>query len=245
MKKIILAVLLLAAATSLFPQEIEIIEESVTVNKKQVSAWVSYMSDDIDMVRKSFIRFSKDKYDLKAKRDSKRVAIIEQADLPSISDKRGDVYLVLSSDKRITKLGIVFFVGYDIPVNSRDYPEEMRRLKDFHKEFIVYYKSEYFKTLIAENQKRIKDLSSELRKSQNELKSLSRSISKAEKSISKESDEAVKFELNNQNVEARAKTQATHEIISNLKSEIERVSASLKEIKSSLNRLETGSVIER
>lgn len=238
MKKIYTILLLAIFSLSAFTQQIEIFEGISTINEKPVSSWNSNFKDDIDLVRKSFIRFAKDKYDIKAKKGEKKNLILEQATLPDISDKRGDLYAVFTSENKQTKLGVAFFIGYDIPVNKQDNPVEMEKLKQFHKEFILYYKTEYFNTLIAENQKRIKELSSDLKKNQKELKSLSRSISKAEKSISKESDEDVKFELNNQNIEARARTQAIHEIISNIKVEINRVSSSLKDINKSLKDLE-------
>lgn len=184
------------------------------------------------------MRFSKDKYDVKSKKGKKKNLILEQVSLPNISEKRGDLYAVFDTKKGMTKLSIAFFVGYDIPVTSSDYPSEMTGLKDFYKEFTIYYRSEYFNTLIAENKKRIKQLSSELNKNQQELRSLARSISKAEKSISKTTDEDVKFELNNQNITARASTQAINEIVSNLEVEIRRVSASLKDINKALKNLE-------
>lgn len=238
MKRVYSLLLFFAFAVTGFSQTREIAEDKVMINDKSVESWTAYFKDDIDLVRKSFIRYAKDKYDLKAKKGDKKNLILEQVTIPDISDKRGDLHALFSSEKKTTKLGLAFFVGYDIPINIQDNPLEMGKLKTFLKEFRLYYETEYFKTLISENQKRIKELSSDLNKNQQELKLLSKSISKAEKKISKEDDENVKFEITNQNIAARAKTQAIHEIITNLEGEIRKVSSTIKDINKSIKDLE-------
>ncbi len=237
MKKLYPILIFFFLSVAAFSQQDEIFQGNSNINETNVESWDSYIKDDVDLVRKSFIRFAKDKYGLKTKKGKKKNLIIEQAILPGISEKRGDLYVILDTDKKMTKVGMAFFIGYDIPISSGANPTEMENLKIFFKEFILYYKTEYFNTLIEENKKRIKELSSELRKNQQELKSLSKSIKKADKTISQESNEDVKFKLNNQNIESRAKTQAINDIVSNIKEEIKRVSASLKEINKSLDDL--------
>jgi len=221
-----------------YAQQTEINEEKVLINKKLVDAWVAVINEDIDLVRKSFIRFTKDKYNLNAKRKSEKSVLIEQADIPSIISKKGDVWLIFLPEGRNIKMGIAFFLGYDIVLNSTEYPNEMAAFKDFTREFIVYYKTEYFNTLISENARRLKSLKKELKRSSKEIKVLSKQVSRAEKEILKTSDEKVKFELGNINIETKAKIQASHEIVTNLKEEISKVTKAIKEIKSSLRKLE-------
>jgi len=239
MKKIYLILLSCLFIMDAFSQKVTMNEEKILIDKKPTNAWVAVINENIDLVRKSFVRFAKDKYDAKAKKKNKRTLLIEQANLPTISDKQGDLWVAFYPENNTIKMGIAYSLGYDIAINSEEYPTEMSNLKSFFREFVVYYKSEYFNTLIAEDQKRIKELSAELRKNQKEFKSLTRSISKVEKTILKETDETVKFELNNQNIESKANIQAKHEIMLNLKEEITKVSSSLKTIKSSLKKLET------
>lgn len=221
-----------------YSQQIEINEEKVLIDNKPVNAWVAVINEDIDLVRKSFIKFTKDKYDLNAKKKSRKSVVVEQANIPTISAKAGDLWLVFQPENNTIKIGVAFFLGYDIIINSEDYPTEMDNLKTFVREFIVYYKSEYFNTLIAESNKRLQALSKELKQNNKTIKELSRQIAKSENTMYKEKDEKVKFELGNKNIEYKSKIQASHEIIINLKEEISKVTTSLNEIKANLKKLE-------
>lgn len=241
MKKIYLSLLLSFIMIGAFSQKIVINEGTTVINKKATNAWVSSINEDIDLMRKSFTRFAKDKYDVKTKKKSKQSLVIEKAKLPTISNKQGDLWVSFYPEGDNIKMSMAYLLGYDIAITSHEYPEEMKNLNLFYREFILYYKTEYFNSLVAEDTKRIKELSMELKKNQRELKSLSRTISRVEKSISKENDEVVKFDLNNKNIESKAKIQAKHEIVLNLKNEISKMTFSLDKIRHSFEKLESES----
>lgn len=223
---------------NVYSQQLEINEEIVLINNKQANAWVAVINEDIDLVRKSFIKFAKDKYSLNAKKKSGKSVFVEQAYIPAISSNTGDLWMIIQPESSSIKMGVAFILGYDIVINSADYPAEMINLKKFVREFIVYYKSEYFNTLIAESNKRIQSLSKELKQNDKTIKELSKRVAKSEKAMLKEKDEKVQFELGNKNIESKARIQASYEIITKLKEEISSITTSLDGIRINLKKLE-------
>jgi len=239
MKKNYIILSLLFIVTGAFSQTVLINEGEITINKKPANAWVSVITDDADMVQKSFVSFAKDKYGLKAKKKGSDFAVIEQATIPSISEKQGDLWVAFYRDGKSQRMGMSYLLGYDISINSAEYPAEMKKLKAFYQDFMLYYKTEYYNAFVVKNTERMQDLSSDLSKVQKELKSLSKSSGKVEKSLSNESDDEVKFDLINENIELKALIKAKNEIELNIKKEISKVSSALDKEKAAFKRFET------
>lgn len=234
--KILASLAIIFCINSLTAQVVEINEEKVLIEKKMTPSWVFEVNEEPELIRKLFIDYTSDILGLNSKKKNNKSVLIEQSIVPGISDKSGDLWLVFNTND-IVRASIAFFLGYDIAINSEDYPEEMEGMKDFTLDFIVYYKTIIVTEKIEDNSKRLEALKKSLLKQQNTGNELSKQIAKTEKKLLKESDEAKRFELNNENIERKSKISATNQIIENTKDEINSVTGVLKSLNDDLTRI--------
>ena len=244
MKKYLLGIIAIVfSIISLAAQEIEIHEEQVLIEKALTSAWVFEVSEDPAVIMKLFMDFTSNNFELDPKKKKNKSVLIEQSVVPGISDKSGDLWLVFNTDQ-VVRASMAFLLGYDIAINSEDYPEEMEGMKGFALEFIVYYKTTLKTEQIEDITDRLEGLKKSLAKQQSTSGDLSKQIAKTEKKLLKESDEEKKFELNNENVELKSKITASNQIIENTKDEINSVTQVLKTLNNDLTRIKMQAIEE-
>ena len=96
-----------------------------------------------------------------------------------VTDKRGDLLAYFYNKDKDVSVNIAFRLGYDIYLNSPQYPEEYARFKEFCQAFVYKYYGEYLPKLIKAKSKEQKALTKE-------LKTLKKGISKADKNLNKQ-----------------------------------------------------------
>lgn len=239
MKKLVILLFLFNTFEGYAQDKIEVVEKDITMGKKALTAFVFNVGHNPQTVKKSFARYCKDHLKIKIKSEGKDRLVAAKVNIPAISDKTGDLRAMVFQENKIPKMAVGFTVGYDLFINSKAYPQEAARLKEFVRKYAIYHESKYFYEILDENQRRLDDLVKNLENSEKEVKSLTSRIRKIDKTIRKEQDPNKKFDLDNQNIANRARVQAVSDIVVNLKAEIVKMDALVEKTKVSLKKLES------
>lgn len=197
------------------------------------------IGDNQDNVKKSFTEYCKDNLDIKLKSKGKNRLFAEKVSAPSFTDKTGDFMAMITQEGQNCRLAVGYFIGYDLSINSEEYPEEAARLKEFVRRYAIYHESLYYHNILNENLERLEKLNDDLKENQKEIKSLTKRAQKNDKAISKENDSHKKFDLSNQNIANRSRIELLNNIAVTLKAEIENINGAIETTKDSLRKLES------
>jgi hypothetical protein len=119
---------------------------STTVQKARVIGEVSEFRD----IWRDFL---KDEFNIKSSRKGE-VLIAEEVVVNRITDRRGDLILFLYPHDKEVNFNLAFRLGYDIYINSDEFPEEATNLKDFTVYFINFYYYHYLEDYIRKQEKK-------------------------------------------------------------------------------------------
>jgi hypothetical protein len=214
MKNLILA-LFLCLPFGVKAQHPFITENEVTTDDVTVSAWIISTTEDFDEAIQNLKSFMNDKYDLKIKKENNQTFIIEEVDLPHFSVKRGDLKTYLVPTDSVNVMAFSFLLGYDISINSRDYPKEMAELKKIVINFMEFHYHEYYNKRIDDETRILNKVQKNLQQDENKIGSMRKKVASLDKKARKETDEA--------------KVQAWQSEISALENEIQTLLGGLPE----------------
>lgn len=221
-----------------FSQSNRLYEEVITLNEKPAIAWVTVMEQDMDFSRKQFIQFAKENYHAKAKRSGKRMVWIEQADIPAISSQQGDLWVVFFPENESVRMAVAYVLGYDIVLNSRDYPVEMENLRQFSKAFVFYNERADYRDRIETDKKRVKRLTASQKKNRKLEKRMVSRIPRLERKILSVDEENKKLALTQKSVEAKSRLEATREMLIHRGQELKLAKESLRMNREALRKIE-------
>ena len=195
MKKLILALLLLVPEWG-NAQNLFVMEDQVnTEEDRNVNVLIIKTTDDFEEAIDNYKKFAKDIYDLKVKKLNNNSYIIEEVDVAQLSVKRGDLKTYLYHTDTVNILAFSFLLGYDISLNSEDYPQEMSESKNFVIKYMEYNYKQYNADRIKELDKLLDKSQKELSQMDKEVSSLKKKVDSIEKKAGKETDEAKIREL--------------------------------------------------
>jgi chaperonin cofactor prefoldin len=165
-------------------------EQEVKLPDGTSTAWVFPVVRDLDEALEDLKEYCKDRGDVKMKKGGDNILIAEMVSLPAISTKRGDLIGMGFITEQYYALAIVFQLGYDISLNSKDWKVEMGNLRNYSKNFMAYhYEQSYARKLEVLN-KEIDDLEKEKKQNNNKIDNLTDKINNLSKKIGKEEDTA-------------------------------------------------------
>ena len=230
------------------PQHVFLIEDEVMDDDTKVIALIIRTTDDFDEAMDNLKDFVKDKHDLKLKKEDNNTYMIEEVNLPHLSIKRGDLktYLIQTDSAKI--LAFSFRLGYDISINSVEYPEEMTELKKLVLEYMEYNYHEHYMAQIDEKSKLLDKSVKELRQNEDKIGSFQKKVSSLDNKYQKESDESKKAKiasdknsleneietLTNQLPALRESVSEQEEVISELKEEMNNYHQGIMSLQSSI-----------
>jgi len=194
MKKLLTITVLMIMANYLGAQQMTISERLVTAKSTKITAWVIPVGDDHELAKKTFTEFSKKELRLKPKSAGKMMVTSEEASIPAISAKRGDFRGVIFSEDNSYKLGVAFAFGYDMIVNSEEYPTEMTALRDITIDYMKFHYTRYYDNMLEKKGRERAKLEKQVKNTEKEISSLRASIRRSEKKIFKTEDQAVELE---------------------------------------------------
>ncbi|MCS7028241.1 MAG: hypothetical protein NZ519_05690 [Bacteroidia bacterium] len=203
---------LLLLFVQVFAQK-EVSERSFKLDKKERNGF----QIEIEIPEKTVIKAVERKlkaWDIKA-RESKNVYSALAANIPKISSKTIDFYLVVESRKNTTTVIAAAALGYDLFVNSREHSAEASNLRNLVKEIAEEAKKVYIEDRLAEEMDKLSEMEKEMKKrTENQI------------DMQKENENyAKKIEEN------KTKMQENQKAIDELKSKIEEQKRVIEKIK--------------
>ena len=229
-------------------QNLFLIEDEVMDDDTKVTALIIRSTDDFDEAMDNFKDFVKDKHDLKVKKENNQTYMIEAVELPHLSIKRGDLKIYLKQTDSTKIMAFSFRLGYDISINSEEYPEEMTEFKKFVLDYMEYNNHEHYMATIEEKSKLLDKSVKELRQNEDKIGSLQKKVGSLDNKYQKETDESKKTDiasdknsleneietLTNQLPELRESVSEQEEVISGLKEEMNNYHQEIMTLQSSV-----------
>ncbi|MEH0158717.1 hypothetical protein V6R21_32075 [Limibacter armeniacum] len=171
---------------ALSQQMVALEEKEITIKGNRMSAWVTTIESDIDQAKGDIKRFAKQEYGIRLK-EKKSVLIAKEIKMKGITDKKGDVWVNVTPGviPGTADAAFAYQLGYDVSLNSTDFPEAMSSMQQAVKEFIRYHYKNYYKNQIEEKEDRLKLLNKRAKKIEKEIKENEKLIKKSNKVVKK------------------------------------------------------------
>lgn len=171
MKLIIIIISIIAMSFNIQAQSslINVSESQLLLDGVMVNVASSQMAGDIKDIQKAWESYIKEQLDVKFK-EKNGVLFIEETVINKITDKRGDVLSYLYVFDNHVSFNFAYKLGYDVYVNSTDYPTEFNNEKEFVNHFLAVYYTDFLPKKIKEVKKEQKQLLTELKKSNKTIK---------------------------------------------------------------------------
>ncbi|MCU0439985.1 MAG: DUF3450 domain-containing protein [Raineya sp.] len=235
MKKI-LTFLGVLFAGSLMAQSLAPYQKQITITKGDakvnVDSWAANVErGSEDELKDAFEDYVGKNFKLKAKKNGKHGMIVPEANLPQVTTRRGDIYVLFSSETGKPEMAVAFMMGYDIYLNTKENPQEMDRLKEFFANFLMSHYKGFYEKQIREKEKVLKDLRGQIADNDKKAKSLQKDIESNQKKIGKEKDQLKKTEIENKNVAARRQIDALNEMNANINKQVTNYEKEIADIK--------------
>lgn len=188
MKNLVLLVLVVSFGISTYGQDISVSHAKISVSDVTADVWSASLNDDMSFYEETFEDFTKQEFGTRSSNDGKSEEILEKISLPQVTDKRGDLRLAFYTDGGQNRMGLSFFLGYDVWINPHDYPEEMVRLRQFTRDYLRYHYMHYYNNMIDEDMKQIKDYEKSIEKSEKSIENMRSQIASNEEKLNSETN---------------------------------------------------------
>ncbi len=242
MKKII-SIFMFFAFTCIQAQEslLNFKEENLLINGVSVNVGKVILKGDVNQVSKYWKHFVK-KQNKQRVREVDGILTAKETVVNQITDKRGDLLAYIYIDDNSVSFNIAFKLGYDIYLNSNEYPDEFAKLKIYTNNFVKKYYLDFlpkhiksknkvlkgFKKESSKSQKIIKKANSENEGLEKKNRKLAEQISNEDKKIAVTSNPAIKSKLLNKQKEYNQTIENNNQIIKNNKELINTQTAIIK-----------------
>ncbi len=158
-------------------------DKTKTEDGTDIEAWVAVLDQNEDDVRDSFDKFIRQEYSLRTEKRTKSIQIAPKAKIVEIMSLRGDLRAVFTSRANGSIVALAFSPGYDIHLSESVYPEELKRVGAIAKKFVKFHYNRYYRQLLSDTEKKIKDKQNDINKNVNRISKLKGDISDNESKI--------------------------------------------------------------
>lgn len=140
-------------------------EEEILINGTTVNVGNTLLRGDLKKVKKYWIEFVK-KHLQKTMKENDGVLVTPQSVVNQITDKRGDLMTYIYNKDNQVSLNMAYKLGYDVYLNSAQFPEEFEKMKEFMVFFVSNYYNNFLPGYIKQKEKSLKVLEKERNKAQ-------------------------------------------------------------------------------
>ncbi len=165
-------------------------EQEIELEDSRSSAWVFPVAHDLDEALDDLKNYCKDRSGVKLKKDGENMMIAEKVSIPTIVTKRGDLIGYGFITEKYYGIAMIFQMGYDISINSKEWEAEMKNFRNYSKSFMSYHYEQSYKRLVVELQKEIDTLEKQKGQAEKNINGLNNKVANLNKKIAKETDEA-------------------------------------------------------
>lgn len=210
-------------------------EQEITLADGKVSAWVFPATDTQEKTLEDFKEYLKERSDIKLKKEGDDMFIAEEVSLPAISTNRGDLIGLCRVTEQYYSMAIIFKMGYDISISTKEWPTEMENMRFYVKAFMTFHYERVYADRISDLEDQIKDVEKQRDQTEKQIGNTNNKIQGNTKKISKETDTGKINELNAENTTLEAEMQVLSDNLPGLLSELDRLRKSVEENKTELN----------
>ncbi len=220
-------------------QFLQPVEKKINIDEKVTPAWVLAVSADKEALAESIIDYTKEEVGVKLKKGKNGLLMAKEIKVPSTTIYTGDLKVLLSTVSNQTQVAVAFMPGYDIALNSEDYPNEMERLRQYTRKMVKYHMVSVLQEKIEEDEGRLRDLETSLKKNRREYQKLDKRTSKMQKKMgSDKTEEHEKFELENGHTAAVNRMSTLTEARGELEEEIAKMNEKVQVSQEEINDIE-------
>lgn len=206
-------------------------EQEINLKDGRSSAWVFPVARDLDEALDDLKDYCKDRSDVKMKNGGENLIIAEKVSIHTIATKRGDLIGYGFITETYYAIAMVFQMGYDISVNSKEWAVEMSNFRNYAKAFMSYHYEQSYARKISVLEKEIKSLEKQTGQNENKINSMNKKIENLNKKIFKETDEAKTETFKSEIATLESDIQALSDTLPQLRSEIEALQENVDKFK--------------
>lgn len=210
-------------------------EQEFTLADGKVSGWVFPAAGNQEETLDDLKEYLKDRSDIKLKKDGDDMLIAEKISLPAITTKRGDLIGLCRVTEQYYSMAIIFKLGYDISLSTKEWPTEMESMRHYMKSFMTFHYEGVYAGRIEFLEDQIKDVEKERDQTEKEIGNLNKKIASNIKKISKETDTGKINELNTENSTMEGEMKVLTDNLPPLVTELDRLRREVEENKTELN----------
>jgi len=163
-------------------------EQEVNLSDGKSSAWVFPVTGSLEEALDDLKDYCKDRSDVKLKKGGDNLIIAEKVSLPIIATKRGDLIGFCYITEQYYAMALVFKLGYDISVNSREWTSEMQNFRNYTKAFMSYHYEQSYARRVKVLEKELKAVEKDKEQNENKINNLTNKINNLSKKIGKETE---------------------------------------------------------
>jgi phage host-nuclease inhibitor protein Gam len=234
-----LAVLAIAVVPSLGQIHLFLEEQEITLKDARSWAWVFPVARDMDEALDDLREYTKDRSDVRMRKDGENLMIAEKVSIPTIATKRGDLVGKGFITENYYAVALIFQLGYDISVNSQEWSVEMNNFRNYARDFMSYHYEQSYTRRIDALEKEIKALEREINQNDRKMGNMSRKISNLNTRISKETEEAKIAEYQEEITTLEADIQVINDATPQINSEIQVMQGNVEKLKTESHTFQT------
>ena len=234
MKKLLLIIGIFHFSIYLVAQNLTLEHSKIPVSDVTVDVWSANLNDNMSFYEKTFENFTKKEFGSKSRDDGKNEELLQKVSIPQVTDKRGDLRLTFYSEGDRNKLGMSLLLGYDVWINPDDYPAEMKRLKQFARDYLRFHYSEYYNDIIDKDLKLIADYKKSIEKSEKSIGNMRAQIAKNEDKLDGETNGNRRASMERKNEQNRVDIERLEAEIPELQGKIESLDEHILQMKEKL-----------
>jgi prefoldin subunit 5 len=163
-------------------------EKEVQLPDGKVTAWVFPIPGTQEEVMEDMKDYTKDRSDIKMKKEEDNLYVAEKISLPSISTRRGDLVAYFFEADNYKALAIAFKLGYDISLDSKMWKDEMEHLHSYTRAFMAFHYEQSYARHIDVLDKELKDVEKERKQTEHKVNNMNEKVADLGKKIGKETD---------------------------------------------------------
>ncbi len=126
-------------------------------------------------------------------------SLLKRYPCPPLQPNRGDLIGLCRVTEQYYSMAIIFKMGYDISLSTKEWPTEMENMRHYVKAFMTFHYERVYADRISDLEDQIKDVEKERDQTEKQIGNINNKIQGNTKKISKETDTGKINELNAEN----------------------------------------------
>lgn len=236
---IVSGILLFSALAATAQIHLFLQEQEVELRDSRSAAWVMPVTGTLEEALNDLRDYCRDRTGVRMRNEGSDQVIAEKVSIPIIITMRGDLIGRGFITENYNGLAMVFQLGYDISLNSRDYPVEMKNFRDYARSFMSYHYEQAYTRRIDALEKEIRSQERDINQNENRIGSMTRRIGNLNDRIEKEEDETRIESYRSEITTLEADIQQLSDGIPGIQSQIEIMKSNVEKLKEELNAYQT------